>query len=271
MPYFQRGNIDFFYIDEGKGLPFIFLHGLGGDVYQTKKLYLNIPGIRFISLDFRGHGKTRGFGSLDKLSLSSFSKDILALMEYLQLDQAIVGGISMGAGVALNFVLNFPTKVKGLILSRVAWLDEPQPKENQAAYSTIARYIREWGPKKGQEKFKETDLYKNMHQEYPNSADSLIKQFEYPYVNETFQKFELIPRDAPNYDRCEWEEIKVPALILANRIDPIHPYSFGEVIANSIPNAILKELTSKSIDPEKHTEECQSYIREFIISFLNKE
>jgi pimeloyl-ACP methyl ester carboxylesterase len=48
-------------------------------------------------------------------------------MDYLRLPQAIVGGISMGAAVALNFTLRFPERVLGLILSRPAWLDGPLP------------------------------------------------------------------------------------------------------------------------------------------------
>ena len=55
----------------------------------------------------------------------------------LRLEQAVVGGISLGSAVAVNTALRYPERVLGLVLSRPAWIDRPLP-ENVRLYSTIA-------------------------------------------------------------------------------------------------------------------------------------
>lgn len=73
MPYFTYEHIRFYYEDDGEdGEPFIFLHGLGGDVNQTFGLMKQTDHIRRISLDFRGHGKTVTFGHAGESLLGQF-------------------------------------------------------------------------------------------------------------------------------------------------------------------------------------------------------
>jgi len=154
MPTFERGGLSFNYLDEGdpSGRPFVFQHGLGGDVSQPADIFPPPSGIRLLSLDCRGHGGTRPLGPAGKLSFSSFADDLAALMDHLGLQRAVVGGISMGAGVALNLASRYPKRVVGLVLSRPAWLDSPRPK-NLKAYPVIARLLGEHGAKLGRELF----------------------------------------------------------------------------------------------------------------------
>src|SRR5258706_9015911 len=155
---FTRDGIGFHYREAGKGVPFFFQHGLGGDVNQPFGLFRPPDGIRLLALDCRAHGETRPVAEPEKISLSSFAEDLLALMEHLGIKQAIIGGISMGAAVALNFVLRFPERVGGLILQRPAWLAEPMGG-NAKIYAFIAKLIREQGPTAGQAIFKGSDVY----------------------------------------------------------------------------------------------------------------
>ena len=57
---------------------------------------------RLLTLDCRGHGATEPLGEEARLNFSAFADDVVALLDHLGIEQAIVGGISMGAGVALN-------------------------------------------------------------------------------------------------------------------------------------------------------------------------
>ena len=69
-------------MDKGNYLgwrPFVFQHGLGGDVSQPAGVFPPPRGFRLISLDCRGHGGTRPLGPADKLSVSSFADDVVAL------------------------------------------------------------------------------------------------------------------------------------------------------------------------------------------------
>lgn len=158
MPIFRRDGVDFNYLDQGWGTPFVFQHGLGGDVEQASAAFAPPEGVRLVSLDCRGHGASRPLGDPDKLSFGAFAEDVIALMDHLDIHHAVVGGISMGAGVALNLARRFPERVAGLVLSRPAWLDSPLP-DNLRAYPVMARLIRTHGIHRGRELFLETEEY----------------------------------------------------------------------------------------------------------------
>ena len=78
-------------------------------------------------------------------------------------------------------------------------------------------------------------------------------------------KFVKIPSDAPNYNREEWRDIKIPTLILANKEDPIHPYEYGKLLHSYISNSKFVEVTSKTISNELHTVEMRKNILDFLI------
>src|SRR5205823_5336462 len=161
---------------------------------------------------------TRPNGQPQKIQFETFADDLLALMDHLEIKRAIVGGISMGAGVALNFGLRFPHRVLGLVLSRPAWLDAPNAW-NVKIFTLITRLIREHGAKRGQELFKQTVDYQELRQQFPDVAASLALQFESPRVEETAFKLERIIKDTPCADRQQWRSIRVPVLVMANRQD----------------------------------------------------
>ncbi len=263
MPFFYHDAIQFHFADTGSGLPFFFQHGLGADVSQPFSLFKPPAGIRLLAFDARAHGQTNPVGPLDKINLATFADDMLALMDYLRLQQSIIGGISMGAAMALNFTLRFPSRVVGLILSRPAWLDGPNPW-NVKMFSLIARLIREHGPKRGQELFVQTREYAETLGLYPDVAKSLRTQFEHPRAEENTINLERIPRDTPSSDRREWASIRVPTLVLANRQDPIHPFEYGETCARMIPGAGFKEITAKSVSVEQHGRDVQQSMEEFL-------
>ena len=56
------------------------------------------------AFDFRAHGATP-LGDPEKLRISIFADDLVAFMDHLQVETAVLGGISMGAAVALSAAL----------------------------------------------------------------------------------------------------------------------------------------------------------------------
>jgi pimeloyl-ACP methyl ester carboxylesterase len=263
MPFFKREGLDFHYRDEGEGLPFVFQHGLGGDVDQPFGLFRPPPGVRLLSLDCRGHGGTRPLGELEKLSYAGLADDVCTLLDRLELSRVILGGISMGAGVSLNIALRFPQRVRGLVLSRPASLDRPLPP-NAAVFPQIAQLIEQHGAQEGLEVFKRSAVYRELAAAAPDAARSLCRQFEHPRAEETAVKLARIPNTAPIPDARALASITAPALVLANRQDPIHPFAYGELIAGLLPRADLKELTSKSVSVEQHIRQTQEYIEQFL-------
>ncbi len=263
MPFFKRDGIHFHYMDGGRGVPLLFQHGLGSDVEKIFTLIKTPPGFRLLGMDARAHGKTTPLGDVGKLLFNLFADDVIALLDHLQVSSAIIGGTSMGAGVALNCALRYPQRLQGLVLLRPAWLDAPNAR-NANIFGLIARLLREHGAKAGLEQFRANSVYSAMAAESSDSAASLLALFEDPRALETVAKLEQIPADAPNRDRKEWGRISVPTLVLANRQDPIHPFEFGQVLAREIPGAQLQELTPKSVDLARYTAE----LREHLASFL---
>ena len=94
MPFFAHDGLSFHYFDREAGIPFFFQHGLGGDVNQPIGLFKPPSGFRLLSFDCRAHGQTRPLGASEKIGLAFFADDLLALMDHLQIQRAIIGGIS---------------------------------------------------------------------------------------------------------------------------------------------------------------------------------
>jgi pimeloyl-ACP methyl ester carboxylesterase len=246
MPTFRRDGIDFHYLDRGDGLPLVVQHGLGGDVTQPAILFQPPPGFRLIAFDARAHGETRPLGPEERIGIAQTADDLLALLDRLGVERAIVGGISMGAAVALNFALRHPDRLLGLILSRPAWLDRPAP-DHLDIFVEIGRLIRDHGPAEGAARFVEGDAYRALAARSPDCARSLADHFHHPRAAETAVKFERIARDGPCLGRDGWDDIDVPTLVLANRDDPIHPFEYGEALADAIPGAEFRPVTPKSV------------------------
>jgi len=263
MPHFSWDGLSFHYRDSGQGIPFIFQHGLGGDANQPFGLFNPPSGIRLLCVDCRGHGRTLPLGDPEKITIAEFAHDLGIFMDSLSLKSAVVGGISLGAAVALKFALSAPDRVLGLILSRPAWLDCPTP-QNVRIYSSIAGLIRQNGASAGLDRFRHSDDYLEIKRQFPDAAESLAKQFEEPRAEDAFVRLERLPADAPNRDRREWTSIKMPTLVLASRQDPIHPFEFGEILAQFIPRAVFKEITPKSVSREQHEADVQKAIAEFL-------
>ena len=104
-----------------------------------------------------------------------------------------------------------------------------------------------------------------MLRESPDVAASTLGQFTHPRADETAIKLIRIPQDAPCSGRA-WKTISVPTLVLANRIDPVHPYDYGVTLAKEIPGARFSEVTPKSASAERHAQDVRRCIEDFILS-----
>ena len=89
-------------------------------------------------------------------------------------------------------------------------------------------------------------MYQQLQTESPDVAESLAGQFDNFKAVERSVRLERIPLDVPYNELQDLAKIRVPTLVMANRIDPIHPFEFGQRLAQSIPEAEFQELTPKS-------------------------
>ncbi len=258
-----RDGIRFHHRESGQGLPVVFQHGLGGDVGQPFGLLDPLPGYRLLAMDFRGHGRTSPLGDPESLAILPFADDLAAWLDGLGVERAVVGGISLGAAVALAFALRYPERTLGLILSRPAWLDEAFPV-NVRIYPRIATLIRDQGAQAGLWRFRESRDYQEIAEESPDAARSLVGQFEESHAEANVERLETLPRSEPPGDRVAWGRIAVPTLVLANRQDPIHPFAYGEALAGAIPGSTFHELTPKSVSVERHADDVRRFLGVFL-------
>ena len=263
MPCFVHDGISFQYYDSGQGLPVLFQHGLGCDLRQIVALFPPPLRFRLLSIDFRGHGETRPLGPPEAIGMATLADDLLAFLDKLGIDQAVVGGSSMGAAVALNLALRFPHRLRALILYRPCWVDRPLPA-NAQVFVSIARLLRQYGAKEGREQFRQSGEFQDLFRVWPYVAGSLLGLFDDPRAEETAVKFERIANDAPCRSLAELAAIHVPTLVLANRQDPVHPYEYGEILAQAIPGAQLREVTAKSESEPRHAADVQRSVTEFL-------
>lgn len=263
MPFFDHAGLRFHYLDSGPGLPVVLQHGLGANVHQTEELYRPGPGFRFLAMDVRDHGETQPLSDPALLTFNTLADDLGSLLDHLGIAQAVIGGVSLGAGIALNFTLRYPARVRALVLSRPAWLDQPLP-ENLHGLVSAAHFIREYGAADGLTHFQASDAYAAVERQSADSANSLIKQFNDPRAAEAVDRLERIPLDAPNRDRAAWATIRVPTLVLTTQRDLIHPHAYGVALAEAIPGAEQHELTPQSVSREQYQADTHARLTAFL-------
>ncbi|MEZ5070459.1 MAG: alpha/beta hydrolase [Bacteroidales bacterium] len=236
-PHFHRS---------GTGQPLVFQHGLGGNLEQTRLLLEGLPRTDFLTMDCPGHGKTPATDP-ERISFAGFADELLGLCDRLGLDQAVFGGISMGAGLALHLAAHRPERVRALILVRPAWLDQPLPA-NLAVLHRLGELLeRGLG-----ESIRNEASFREMNDENPAAAASVLGQLTREQGEHTARLLLRMCSDRPIDSLRELRRIRIPALILASQDDPLHPFSFGESLRDHLPKARLAEVPSRYRFPEEH-------------------
>src|SRR5690349_10937012 len=119
MPSFGHHGRRIDYTEYGTGSRAIVLvHGLLMDSRMYTKLAptLAASGHRVIVADMLGHGASAQPHDMTAYSMSQFGRDVIALLDHLELVQAVVGGTSLGANVALEAAVASPQRVRALVL-----------------------------------------------------------------------------------------------------------------------------------------------------------
>ncbi|AEL07316.1 Non-heme haloperoxidase [Xanthomonas campestris pv. raphani 756C] len=93
-----------FYKDWGKGQPVVFSHGwpLSADAWDAQMLFMGQNGFRVIAHDRRSHG--RSSQTWDGNDMDTYADDLAAVIEALDLKDAILVGHSTGGGEVAHYV-----------------------------------------------------------------------------------------------------------------------------------------------------------------------
>lgn len=105
------------YIESGdvNKLPLIFLHGFPFNKLMWENQLLELKtNYRCIAYDVRGHGESES--SEVAFSIALFAEDLVAFMDALQIEKAVIVGLSMGGYIAMNAIQKHSNRFAGLVL-----------------------------------------------------------------------------------------------------------------------------------------------------------
>ena len=117
MAYMKTSDgVRIYFEEHGQGEPVLLAYGIGGNAGMWQP---NIGPLsarhRLILWEPRGHARSESPEDPQKVTFQHWVVDLLGLVDYLGLERAIVGGLSLGGGIATRFALEHPERVKALI------------------------------------------------------------------------------------------------------------------------------------------------------------
>lgn len=104
-------DIDIAYDDQGQGPAVLLIHGfpLNRQMWQPQLAPLADAGYRVITPDLRGFGQSE---APSHYSMDAFADDIVALLDTLGIEDAVIGGMSMGGYILLDLLERHPQRIR---------------------------------------------------------------------------------------------------------------------------------------------------------------
>jgi pimeloyl-ACP methyl ester carboxylesterase len=241
--------------------PVILLHGLllSQEMHKPLAEALAAHGNHVITLDLLGHGRSDRPHDMWRYSMRHYGEEVVALMDHLDLDQAVVMGTSLGANAALEVAAGSPERLRGLVIempvldngllaSALAFtpllvaltFGEPLMQLLSRAARTVPRRLL---PHYG-------NVMLDVVRQDPGPSGALLQGLFFGAV-------------APH--RSERRGFRVPTLVLGHRRDPVHPFSDAGMLAQEMPGARLLEadsLVELRLRPQRLTGEIAAFLDE---------
>jgi pimeloyl-ACP methyl ester carboxylesterase len=119
MPYVRTDDrVRIYYEEHGGGTPLVLAYGIGGN---TRMWDVNVAGLaarhRVVLWEPRGHARSDAPADPAKYSFRRWALDLKSVLDHLGLRRAHVGGLSLGAGIATRFALQWPRRVGALVVT----------------------------------------------------------------------------------------------------------------------------------------------------------
>lgn len=216
-------------------------------------------GYHVVTLDLLGHGRSDRPTDPMQYSMTAFGEQVTALLDHLGVQQAVIGGTSLGANVALEVADAAPERVRGLILEMPV-LDNAveagimtfAPLMFAARFLpvtvTATRAVTRLVPR-GIVPFWAGIVLDTLNQRPASMAAAIHGIF--------------FGRVAPT-SRLR-RRIQAPALVVGHRRDPIHPWADAAMLAEELPNARFVEARSVlewRARPDRLTHEALAFLAE---------
>ncbi len=239
----------------------VLVHGLLLNQRMQSRLAQALAqrGNQVVTLDLLGHGASDRPRDMWKYSMPFFGQEILALLDHLGVDEAVVGGTSLGANAALEVASQAPERLRGLIIEMPV-LDNALL--GSALTFTPLLVALTFGERVMQLVSRGTRLLPSRL--VPFGPDILLDTVRQdPGPSAAVIQGLFFGRTAPH--RAERRTFTAPALIIGHRRDPVHPFSDAGMLADEMPNARLVEADSileLRLAPERLTNLIAGFVEE---------
>jgi pimeloyl-ACP methyl ester carboxylesterase len=234
-----RDRIEYTEYGAGESLV-VLIHGqlMPRRMQQPLARALAAQGLHVVTVDLLGHGRSDRPADPLLYSMTAFGEQVIALLDHLEADQAVIGGTSLGANVSLEVAVLAPDRVRGLILEMPV-LDNaveagilafaPLLFAARFAPFTVSAVRMLTRPiPRGVVPFWAGIVLDTLDQQ-PRSVAAVVHGL-------------FFGRIAPS-SRLR-REITAPALVVGHPRDPIHPFADAAMLAEELPNAEFVQARS---------------------------
>ncbi|MEV6192956.1 alpha/beta fold hydrolase [Streptomyces sp. NPDC051920] len=225
------------YDDTGSpaGLPVLLIHGhpFNRTLWAPQAEALVAAGHRVITPDLRGYGESAV--DTGPVYLSDFADDLVALLDHLDIDSAVVGGVSMGGQIAMEMQRAQPHRVRALVLSDTsapAETDEGKVFRNRLADRLLAEGMNGYAD----------EVIGKMLADYNVTAQPDVAEHVLGMMRATDPRGAAAAlrgrAERPDY-RDTLAAVRTPVLIVVGADDVYTPVADAEAIHRLVPHAVL--------------------------------
>jgi pimeloyl-ACP methyl ester carboxylesterase len=237
-----------FYDITGKGRPLVLIHGVWASHEWWRWLVPALARTYYvISPDVRGHGQSSPLKSA--YTVNGFAKDLDLLLRSIGIPEVVLVGWSMGGIISLEYALNYPSKVKALILIATRGHHNPKLKRRiilqylQARLSLLMdftaprKYDRASGGFPTQKIWLEREVEKMLS---PKASREVQDWVMSDVRNNPRENYFQAVRSIWNWGAADrLKEIEAPTLIMVGDKDTRTPPRFSRLLHATIPNSSL--------------------------------
>lgn len=244
---------------EGERL-LVYLHGLLLDAKLNRGIAkaLADQGNRVVLLDLLGHGGSDKPTHASEYRMDLYVDQVLALLDDLGAQEAVLGGLSLGANVSLLAAARAPERIRGLVLEMPV-LERATPAAAMlfVPLSLMLHYARR--PARAL-----TGLVRRLPRTGFGPLDSFLDAASMdPDAMAAILHGILLGPVAPTSE--ERAGVGAPVLVLAHRNDLIHPFDDAVVLSKRMPNARLVRARSPfelRLRPDRLTAEIAAFLED---------
>jgi pimeloyl-ACP methyl ester carboxylesterase len=219
--------------------PFVLIHGLLLPRTHHYPLAdaLADRGNRVILIDLLGHGDSDKPKHSRFYSMELFARQVVGLLDHLDIPEAIIGGTSLGANVTIEVAVHAPDRCRGLFVEMPV-LERAAPAAAVLFLPLTIGYAEAASVVEVAASFFKR-LPRGLHPYWDVFVDVMSRD---PVASAAVLHGLLTGRLAPHPN--EREKIDLPALITGHQRDLLHPFSDAEALHRELPNSELVQANS---------------------------